>query len=262
MKDERCPLSWKAAALEDGRLEGADRASFELHASRCADCRAESKALAALNDRMRAAPARDLAPLERARLRASLLARANERFVGRGRARGNARWMLAAVVVAAVAVLVVVGVRSARMTAGVRGTAEVSAHFEVVAAPHAVWRTQSLGATERVELADGAARFEVAPLGANQRFLVALPDGELEIEGRRFAVDVALGRTKSVSVMDGTVIFRRRGASELVLRAGEGWTRTDAITAARDEASALVASTATATATSTSTSASAKWARS
>ena len=241
MNDDRCPLTWKAAALEDGRLDGADRISFDLHAARCADCRAEKKALATLYARMRDVSLLELAPLERARMRASLLSRANERFVARP-SRGNTRWAVLGIAVAALLALAFVNRRSVLPAAGVAGVAcAASAHYEVVEAPHAVWRSRVSGANERVELADGAARFEVEPLGANERFLVALPDGELEVHGRRFAVDVALGRTKSVSVTDGTVVVRRRGASDLVLHAGEGWTRTDAVTAARVDAEALVA---------------------
>ena len=108
MNDDRCPQTWKAAALEDGRLEGVDRASFELHASRCADCRAEKKALAALYARMRDVTVLELAPLERARMRAALLTRANERFVGRS-PRKSVRWAALVLVVAAVAVLAFVG---------------------------------------------------------------------------------------------------------------------------------------------------------
>jgi hypothetical protein len=230
VSEDRCPLSWKAAALEDGRLEGADRVSFDLHASRCADCRAERKALAALYAQLREPPARALAPLERARRRASLLARANDRFVGQPRRR--TRWVLAASVVVLLVLLVVAGRSRLGMQRPPAELASTSPRFEVEEAPHAIWRTRSVGGTGRVELADGAARFSVERLGPNQRFLVALPDGELEITGRaRFVAEVAFGRTSGVSSMAGDVVFRRREAPELVLHAGEGWTRTDVVVA-------------------------------
>ena len=43
-----CAQAWQAEAVEDGRLSGAERESFERHAATCADCRRERLVLAEL----------------------------------------------------------------------------------------------------------------------------------------------------------------------------------------------------------------------
>jgi ferric-dicitrate binding protein FerR (iron transport regulator) len=225
---ERCSLAWKAAALEDGRLDGADRASFEDHASRCADCRAEKKALAALYAKMRALPAADVSQLEHARRRGALLAKANERFVGPPPRTLRSRWVLLALVVVLASGTSALVSRRGRSVAR-SPTRELTAppHYDVTEGAHAVWRTRSDGSVARVDLADGEASFYVASHAAPQQFLVSLPDGEVEATGTRFTIDVALGRTRRVSVADGSLVFRRKDEHEMTLRAGEGWSRTE-----------------------------------
>jgi hypothetical protein len=226
MSDDRCALTWKAAALADGRLEGADRTSFEKHAAGCEDCRAEQKALAKLYADIRARPVTEPSEIEHARRRSALLNRANERFVGRppvSRARCAA--------VAAVLVVAAGGAIYARRATVSPASPHVEdarpPQYEATAAPHATWRTRSEGATARIDLADGTLIFQVESVGPKQRLVVMLPDGEIEAAGTRFTVDVVLGRTKSVSVADGRVVLRRRDDRELTLHAGEGWSRTE-----------------------------------
>ena len=48
MKRPACTRAWQAEALEDGRLSGAERASFERHAASCAECASELRALVRL----------------------------------------------------------------------------------------------------------------------------------------------------------------------------------------------------------------------
>lgn len=232
MTKARCPLVWKAAALEDGRLDGVDSTSFEDHATRCADCSAERSALAALARELRKLPSSELAPLERARQRGALLARANERFVAPRRSRAP---LIALAVVGALTIMGVIGARYVHRerslglasSAAEAGATMEPPRYEVVASEHAIWRAKSDGPVIHVDVADGKATFEVDPLDERQRFLIALPDGDAEVTGARFSVDVALGSTRSVNVSRGRLVFRRRHQTELTLNAGESWQRNE-----------------------------------
>lgn len=233
-----CPLVWKAAALQDGRLEGPDVMSFELHATRCADCRAEWKAIASSHEAARAMPFVDPTPLAHARQRAALLARANERFLRPP--RGWRPWgltLLGAAAVAAAAAFVV-GRAPAPLPrpAHATSTTPLSApRCEVVASERALWRAQTDGTTARVDVADGEATLLVGPMLGAQRALIHLPDGEIEPSPARFVVDVALGRTRSVKVLEGQVVLRLREAEPTLLDAGDGWPRTTAAVATHVE---------------------------
>jgi len=163
----------------------------------------------------------DVDPLERARLRARILREANARLVS-SRAR-RAPWLaLAAVVVAAAAV--VWFIRERPRPAPIA----VAPKFDVATNDGAVWRTHTDGAVATIELIDGTATFVVPHLEPAQRFLVTLPDGEVEVRGTRFDVVVSSGSTRSVTVREGRVVLRRLGEDELVLRAGDHWSRIDA----------------------------------
>jgi TolA-binding protein len=65
-------------------------------------------------------------------------------------------------------------------------------------------------------------------LGPGQRFVLAVPDGELEVRGTRFLTEVAENRTKRFVVTEGTVAARLSGAPERVFRAGDSWSRDSA----------------------------------
>lgn len=210
MSHRTCPLTWKAAALEEGRLEGADVVSFELHVTRCADCRAECKAIIDTHAAVQAVPFVALSPLAHARQRGALLARANDRFI-----RSPHRWrpwrltLLGAAAVAAAAAIVVAHTPSSLQAAAHDGPAVAAPHCEVVAASErALWRAQIEGTTTRIDVADGEATVVVGPIAAPQRAVIRLPDGEFEAATSRFAVDVALGRTRNVRVLEGHVVLR------------------------------------------------------
>ena len=51
-----CPRLFEAEAMRDGRLTGAERASFERHVARCPACSSEVRALEALAESLRAEP--------------------------------------------------------------------------------------------------------------------------------------------------------------------------------------------------------------
>ena len=99
--------------------------------------------------------------------------------------------------------------------------------FDVASIDGAVWRIRTDGATATIELIDGSASFAVPHLEPAQRFVVSLPDAEIEVRGTRFDVAVEAGATRSVSVSEGRVVLRRRGEDELALRAGDRWSRVE-----------------------------------
>jgi TolA-binding protein len=98
--------------------------------------------------------------------------------------------------------------------------------FHVAPEAAARWNIRASGATTVIALEEGRATFNVAHLESDQRFSVALPDGEVEVRGTEFLVDVAMNRTKSVSVSSGTVALRLAGQNEVKLLAGDRWPST------------------------------------
>jgi hypothetical protein len=76
---------------------------------------------------------------------------------------------------------------------------------------------------ERVELDDGAIRVHVRHQASGERFLVLLPDGELEVRGTTFDVRVEQGATTLVRVDEGVVELRIRGRGLTRLAADEAW---------------------------------------
>lgn len=240
MSAERCSLAWRAAALEDGRLEGADRSAFEHHALRCADCRAEAKALAALYRRVRGdLPDVSLTELEHARRRGMLLEKANERFVRApsGMARSRAAQLLACAiaVVAIGCTLVLTRSRRSAAPATSEARAERAPPFVLEDGSRAIWRARTDGAATRIEVADGVAVLRVDECTGAQKLGVSLPDGEIEASGARFRVSVAMGQTRSVDVTEGQVRLRRPDQPDMTLHGGEGWSKAGPVVVALPE---------------------------
>jgi hypothetical protein len=75
---------------------------------------------------------------------------------------------------------------------------------------------------EIVHLDDGRVRFEVNQLEPEERFVVLAGDGEIEVRGTSFDVDVLQGNLREVVVHRGMATVRRLGA-EVVVREGERW---------------------------------------
>ncbi|RYZ03774.1 MAG: tetratricopeptide repeat protein [Myxococcales bacterium] len=65
---------------------------------------------------------------------------------------------------------------------------------------------------------------KVDKLTAVQRFVLELPDGELEVIGTQFSVHVEPEGTRRVEVTEGRVALRLRAAPPISLGAGESWT--------------------------------------
>lgn len=231
MSKPRCPRSWEAEALEDKRLGDGDRESFERHRAGCVECRAATAELEAVRESMAALPLASPTPLVRHRVRAGILRDAN-RSVTRG---DGAPWpVLVAVAVSFSLVALLATVRwhgrgrlvaaPSTSSSGPANTAAGAApSFTVHADEAARLTTRASGATTVIALEDGRALFEVTHLEPGQRFLVALPDGEVEVRGTSFVIDVATSGTRTIEVHTGRVSLRLVGHDEIVLAAGDRW---------------------------------------
>jgi hypothetical protein len=222
MSQARCPRAWQAEAVLDRRLSAADRAAFERHAPSCADCSREHAQLVRLRELGQRLAAVDVTPLARKRQRNELLRRAHESSVSAARMPNwvvvprPARLAIAGVALV-LAVATVVWLRAGSQSA-------VGApKFEARAAPSTLWATPGQGPQTRLLLSDGSLQVTVQKLLAGQSFIVTLPDGELEVRGTRFVVEVKPPRTERVAVSEGLVALRIRGQHELLLRAGDTW---------------------------------------
>lgn len=225
MTRDRCERTWQVEALEDGRLEDKDRASLERHLATCAVCDRAREELAALRRVLRDLPVSTPSELDRRRGRAALLARANDEVVAPKRPMFRIAPALVAVAVVVATVVLLLARRSPSATDG------AGPRFEVLDVAQADYTTARDGATASVVLRSGTASFHVERVGADARFLVKVPDGEVEVRGTRFVVTVSEGRTRSVVVTEGTVDVRVAGHHGLV-HAGERWPANDRAAAA------------------------------
>ena len=96
--------------------------------------------------------------------------------------------------------------------------------YRLDASPGASWQTIEGGAALRLRLGSGSFMLEVDKLTAVQRFVLELPDGELEVIGTHFGVRVEPEGTRRVEVTEGRVALRLRDALPMSLGAGESWT--------------------------------------
>ena len=91
----------------------------------------------------------------------------------------------------------------------------------------AVWSKHREEQTEKVTLERGTLWIHVDH-GADhtvdeRRFLVVLPDGELEDQGTTFTVSAEDGHTKRVTVEEGRVVLRIRGQQTVAIASGGTW---------------------------------------
>jgi hypothetical protein len=212
-----CSRTWQAEAAEDRRLSEADRASFERHVATCAVCERAVRELVCL--RSLGADVTESSPLEHRRARNELLRRANELTLG---AAHRFRWHGLAVALAALALALGAGV-GLRALAPAKRAAAAEPTYELIASPGAEWSALERGSTLRLAAKRGHFELSVRHLGPLQRFILVLPDGELEVQGTRFVVDVDGTRTLGVVVEEGRVALRLRGSDRapVLLRAGE-----------------------------------------
>jgi TolA-binding protein len=216
-----CPHAWQVEAELDGRISGPEREALQRHAAGCAECTRERRAFAALHAAGERLPVSESTPLERRRQRQSLLRSAS---ASSQRAEPPPRRRARFVGLGAAALLVaVIGWRLALPTVPPLALAPAVPTYRLDAAPDAEWHPIEQGATVRLRLEHGDFELWVDKLSASQRFVLELPDGELEVVGTRFRVATDSVRTERVSVSEGRVALRLRGRPPLALGAGEGW---------------------------------------
>lgn len=207
---EACDRIWEAEAIEDGRMGPSGSAPFERHLAVCAECRSEVDSLRALRAAMGTLPQPSLTELERRRSRQTLLRAADARIVGRGEKRRG--WLWPALGAAAALALVLALVWRLR-GGGERPIVAIgrAPSAEIAGADGARWTERVEGSSRLVRLQEGEVSFHVEHVAPDARFAVELPDGELEVRGTRFRVDVRDGRTLSVEVSEGAVELRVAG---------------------------------------------------
>jgi len=221
-----CDRLWELDALRERRLSAKDAEAFERHLQTCGDCAstaARDLRLRRLATSMRERSPDDLA-LRRVRgrvLRGLSSSKPPARWFER--ARAIAFGALAGVCAIWLAMTLAHGVHSATPVAASPSLSAGDFAGTVVSADRARWSRERVGGTERLHLLDGSLRVHVRRQGAGERFVVDLPDGELEVRGTTFEVSVEEGATSSVRVEEGAVALRVGGLGERLLSAGEAW---------------------------------------
>lgn len=218
MKRSSCSRTWQAEALEDGRLAAEDVAAFERHVATCKACAEEVAELDRLRRLGQRLPVLESSPLAQRRQRHALLGRANELALRGSTLRWSRTLAAGAAVVACLGALLLYRARPAAVS-------RAAPTFQVVSSREAVVRVLERAATVRLAVGRGHFEIEVAKLHAGQRFLLMLPDGELEVQGTRFSVDAEAMHTRRVSVSEGRVALRLRGLAVRILSAGDTWSR-------------------------------------
>ncbi|TAK32434.1 MAG: hypothetical protein EPO40_02625 [Myxococcaceae bacterium] len=214
--DRSCPYDGEVEAAHDGRLGAFDLARLDRHLVTCASCRALRAGLAALRAEASRAAELPLDRLSQQRARAAILQRAARP----GPAHAFA-WARLASSLAALAA-VVLGVGALRRPHGPHA-APPHPLARVDAAQGASWSREASASAESIRLADGVIRVTVPHQHRGHRFLVLLPDGQIEVRGTRFEVEVRDRHTTRLDVTEGLVALRLGARTEQLLAAGSHW---------------------------------------
>lgn len=218
-----CSRGFEADAIQDRRLAGADRASFERHAATCASCARRVRMLSRLDALANDLPDSSVTQLERRRMRSTLLREANELTLRQPEPRRSRLVVLAFATLALVAVAAI-AFRGGPTPPPIPVAAAVRVpSYHMDTAPGSTWDVLQRTTTLRLGIRAGRFDLAVDKLAADQRFLLELPDGELEVKGTQFRVEVSRGHTRRVSVSEGLVALRLRGQAAILLGANESW---------------------------------------
>jgi TolA-binding protein len=98
----------------------------------------------------------------------------------------------------------------------------------VAAEAGARWTQMRDDDSEHVRLDDGILSLHVRHQNANEHFYVDLPDGQLEVRGTTFRVEVHDGATTRIDVGEGVISVRFHGMDEIWVSAGGSWSRAPA----------------------------------
>ena len=237
MRDTPCARLWEIDARREGRLAAKASESFDRHLRLCAECRTQMDRDQELRSLARQLPYRGPGELVLRRLQARLL---RDVAMGvRGSRAGGVRWAFAAVAgVVGMSAWLLVAMRAAppaamashgspAITAAAPGApsqpSTAALAGAIVASSSSRWTQTREAGLERVTLDDGAIRVHVRPQAVGERFLVTLPDGEIEVRGTTFDVAVVHGTTSHVSVDEGIVDLRLRERGTTRLTAHQAW---------------------------------------
>jgi len=225
-----CDRRWEVAAYREGRLGTKDAESFERHLRACAECKLHKDR----DERLRALgrsigqPGPDDMTLRRLRMR--VLRDAATGAAPRGRLPRTHLALAAGLVIAVTAggAWLARGRPAAAPVATIT-TAASAAPAEafagsVTAVGDAHWSRSRQDGVERVTLSDGEIEVHVRTQRVDERFLIELPNGELEVRGTTFDVSVARGATSRVHVDEGHVELRLHGQPAVLLGGGDVWT--------------------------------------
>jgi len=235
VKHASCDQAWQIDALREGRLGAKDAESFERHRRSCTACREQMERDERLRALVRALADDGPGELTLRRLRQRIL---RDVATDEGTRPAPVRSRLVAgvlVAAACVAGWVLLSHRGAAPGSLAASTAVATTAQAPVAAPEALaggvvassdarWTQVRDGKVERVHLDEGSVRVHVRPQRVGERFLVEMPDGEIEVRGTTFEVTVAAGETARVHVDEGRVELRLHGRDVAQLGAGETWT--------------------------------------
>jgi TolA-binding protein len=234
MKQRECARSWEVDALREGRLGTRDAASFERHTAGCVECRKRFARDEHLKERALALPVEEPTELELRRLRSRVLSDVATGSTRRATRRRPILAFLTALLVVGPGLWLLLAGRATRRDATTPAQTTETVGTAVATPPSLAgsvseiapsrWSQLRSDAIERVSLEEGAIRVHVRPQEAGERFLVVLPDGEIEVRGTTFDVSVARGATTHVQVDEGIVDLRLAGQAPLRLGAGEAWT--------------------------------------
>lgn len=229
---DRCP---SPVALGRELSTGASAGTL-AHLDVCERCAELWASISLVASRASDLPEPDLSNQDVAAVRAAVLGSAAKASSRRRIARRAIRFGTA--VAAAVALLALTGYLSFGLSASDAGEA-AAARASVATRPEAVPRHRAtvhphtgaeqiaVGAQpdEIVRLSGGTITVEVAPLGPGERFRVITGDAEIEVRGTVFDVTAAGDLLVAVNVISGEVVVRPAGAGEVVLAAGDRWSR-------------------------------------
>jgi hypothetical protein len=220
-----CERAWEIDPYCQGRMSEVEYASFGRHLSTCEPCQTQMALDAELRDLGQRLSAEEAGDLRARRLRAKILHDAaiadgdRPTFFHRRPAIA-----LVAVLAGFLAVLLARPWLSRRWQGRPDGDTVV-ADVRVDATPEAVWARRPDGLIDRLKLERGEIAVRVKLLVPGSRFLVDLPDGELEVRGTTFRTIVVDGSTRGVVVTEGKVDLRLRGRPSIVVDPEHPWSR-------------------------------------
>jgi TolA-binding protein len=199
-------------------------AALPAHVATCPSCQARRAALARAPALLRQGwapyePSDEALAATSARLLADLSG-------PRARPPPPAAWRAALATAALLLLTTGLGLWWAQRAAGPSATlrAEVLTSSEDARVEHTLSRLEpGTLEDEVVRLRQGRVRLHVAPLSGQQRFRVVVGDGEVEVRGTTFDVQVDADRLQAVAVTEGVVVVRRAAEPAVWLRAGEAW---------------------------------------